>query len=78
MKSRDVSTYYEAPDGTEPTITVTVEPEDLRHAEVTTDLDALGVPEDEQAGVCGRAIEAYWAAERDVYLRSGQAERDGA
>lgn len=76
--ARKIITYYEVADGSERDLTLTVEPEDARHASVVDDLDELGVPESEQRGVRERAIEAYWAAERQAYLRSPQAERDGA
>jgi hypothetical protein len=69
MTIRKITTYYEAANGTEPDITVDVEQEDRFTARVCDDLDDLGVPESEQAGVRDRAIDAFWAAERAAYLQ---------
>ena len=77
MKSRSITTSYEADDGSEPNVSVTVELDGPRHAVVVDDLDELGVPVGEQPGVHMRATAAYWAAERAEYLRSGEAERNG-
>jgi hypothetical protein len=70
MTTRKITTCYEAADGTEPTITLEVEQEDRFTAIVLDDLDDLGVPESEQAGLRARAVEAYWAAERRAYIMS--------
>lgn len=75
-KSRDVLAYWEAEEG-EVCDFVTVEPESYREARVTTDLDALGIPESEQEGVRERAVEAYWEAERKDWLRTREAEEAG-
>jgi hypothetical protein len=66
--SRSVTVYYEDAAGEHP-VTVEVEDGDARgDARIWSDLDDLGVPESEQAGVKNWAIEKYWAAERAAYL----------
>lgn len=74
--TRTVTTYYTADDGTEPDIAVTVSPENRFDVVIETDLS--DVPEGERSGVVERATELYWAEERSAYLRSPEAERDGA
>lgn len=68
MTIRKITTHYEAADGTEPDITVEVEQEDRFTATVCDDLDDMGVPIGEQAGVRDRAVEQFWQSERIVYL----------
>lgn len=65
MTTRKITTYYEAADGTEPDITVTVCQLDRFTVEVE---DTDDVPPSERAGIVERATEAYWAAERTAYL----------
>ena len=72
--ARTVTIYYALTDESDATVTVMVESEDLRHARVTSDLDELGVPESEQAGVRERAIEAYWSAEHAAWLQTPAGE----
>lgn len=90
--TRTVTTYYTAADEDdqcrthgcanhrcgchEPDITITVSPENRLDVVIETDLS--DVPESERAGVVERATELYWAEERSAYLRSPEAERDGA
>ena len=85
MTTRKITTTYEALEPTnvlfaghavlsanryvERSVTVEVEQEDRFTARVCDDLDDLGVPADEQAGVRDHAIEAFWAAERSAYPR---------
>lgn len=76
MITRTVQTYYEADDGTEPTIDVMISPDGPRDVRIETDLS--DVPDGERAGVIARATDLYWAAERAAYLAPPQAERDGA
>ena len=73
---REIATYYAQTEESDATVTVTVETESRSVAVVCSDLDELGVPADEQAGVRDRAIEAYWAAERAHYLQT-QARAEG-
>ena len=72
--SRTITTYYAQTDESDAMVTVTVEADGLRHARVTSDLDELGVPESEQAGVRERAIEAYWSAEHAAWLQTPAGE----
>lgn len=67
MTTRKVTTYYEAADGTEPDITVTVCQLDRFTVKVE---DTDDVPASERAGLVERATELYWAAERRAYLAS--------
>lgn len=82
---RTVTTYYEGFEGVDhtlaPEVSIAVELEadnGRTPPRILTDLDAAGVPESEQAGVIARATELYWSAEHRDYLRSPEAERDGA
>lgn len=84
MTTRKITTcYYVRADGyeyligEEPSITVEVEQEDRFTARVCDDLDELGVPADEQAGVRERAIEQFWAAEHSAWLQSPEGEASG-
>lgn len=79
--TRTVSTYYtacydERGDDVERNIAVTVSPDGLRDVRIETDLS--DVPESELARLEERVAELYWAAEHRDYLRSAEAERDGA
>lgn len=66
MTTRIVTTFYEAADGTEPDIQVTVSDGDnSRECVVETDLSDL--PEAERQGVRERAEELYWAAESTAW-----------
>ena len=77
MTTRKITTYYDAADGTEPDVTVEVEQQDRFTALVIDDMDALGVPADEQAAVRERAIEHFWATEHLAWLRSPEGEASG-
>lgn len=65
--SRKITTYYEAADGTEPDITVSVCQLDRFTVEIE---DTDDVPDGERAGIVERATEAYWGAERRAYIMS--------
>jgi hypothetical protein len=75
MTTRTVTVYYET-DAGEMELLVEVSPDGLGHCVIETDLS--DVPADELAHVTLRAEEKFWEAERADYLRSPEAERDGA
>lgn len=75
-RSRTIATWYADANDVEHDITVEVSALDIRTAEVETDLPDM--PAGEERCLRERASELYWAAEREAYLRSPQAERDGA
>jgi hypothetical protein len=72
--SRTVTVYYEDDAGEHP-LDVTVSREG-RHAVIETDLS--DIPGDQVSPVTEWATRLFWEAEHADYLRSAQAEMDGA
>lgn len=74
--SRTIATWYTDANDVEHDITLEMRTEELRNCVVETELPEM--PESEERALLLRAADLYWAAEREAYLRSPQAERDGA
>lgn len=83
MTRKITTTYYTRADGyeylagEEPSITVEVEQQDRFTATVIDDLEAAGVPTNEQPGLRERAIEQFWSAEHAAWLMTPAGEASG-
>ncbi len=73
--SRAIATWYSDANEAEHDITL-----DVRHEgrDCIVETELPDIPEPDARALLLRAADLYWAAEHEAYLRSPQAERDGA
>lgn len=74
-KPRTFTTWYEDALGAEHDLSVEVEADGRFDIRLCTDLPEMDG--DQEQRIKERVAELYWAAEREEYLSSGEAERNG-